>query len=417
MSDTYTERRDDDDNGGFVGPGYKKQAEIDALAAGGTVSGGGTTDYWDEFDVGYEALGEIGIMKPVYDDTGRIIGWNATGDINDPMERTYESLWGQLDEATGRTVDPITGDITYQNQFGDLSSWMNQQGYAMYDPMARDTGGQFTDPTMQNMQSLIDQLTQGPSAMELSQATAYAEQIMGMDPGTYAQIVGGLRQASEQDISQFQGMSAQERAVRERANRNELRGMEEMTTRMLDNIAASTGSTSRAYAAADQALGQINDAQIQQSLAIYNDDYVRKTAESDKAMQRYQLAVQNGQMSQAQYLDILNQNKSLAFQGYATQVNTMLQQNSQYLQQYQTDLTAISANIDNIYKAINMEMGIDEKIMQDIGEKYQMEIAPILTQMDMALTALQLQNASEAEKTASAGNFLTGVIGILGLIF
>lgn len=346
--------------------------------------------YKEEFEEAAEGIKDVDMWEPYYDEDGRLVGWidpaNPGTYVDNPdgsrtfipnLVKDYSSLWSQLDEAKAMEIPGI-------------EDWMTEQGYDFYDPMARDEAGAFTDQTMQEMQALIDQLTTGPSAMELDQATAYAERTMGLDPGTYAEIVGGLREASMRPIGEMEGLTDEERAIRERINRNELRGMEERAGRLLDNIMASTGSVSRSYAAADQAISQINDVQLQQQMAIYNDDFMRKQAESDKAMQQYQLAVQNGQMSQAQYLEILQQNKSLAFQGYAVQVNTMMQQNQQYLQMYGADMMAIEANINNIYKAIQMEIGIDEKAISDMEAAYQREIAPFLLQMDIALQELEL---------------------------
>ena len=350
----------------------------------------------ENYDVLADQAGDVSMGEPIYDENGRIIGYKKDGE----QIADYTGLWDQLDTAKEMGVP-------------DLNSWMDQQGYNFYDPMAKDDTGQFTDQTMRDMQGLIDQLTTGPSAMELDQATAYAEQTMGLDPGTYNEILNGLRQASEQPISEMQGMSEEERAVRERANRNELRNMEERATRMIENIQASSGSIARSYAAADQAISQINDAQIKQDLAIYNDDFQRKMAESDKAMQRYQLAVQNGQMSKSQYLQMLQQNKALAFQGYATQVNTMMQENQQYLQMYQSDMAAIQANIDNIYKSIQMEIGIDEKAMNDIERQYNMEMAPILTQMNIA--AQQIEQAESEISTYNIFNFLVDAAAVVAM--
>ncbi len=338
----------------------------------------------------------------------------------DPFSLDWET--GVVTDETGEVIKDY-GDLyadvetARTTEIPELDTWMTDQGYDFYDPMARDTGGQFTDPTMQAMQAMIDQLTTGPTTMELGQATAYAEQVMGLDPGTYAETVGGLRQSSEQDIGAFQGLTDEERALRERSNRNEMRGMEERASRMINNIQASTGSASRSYAAADQAISQINDVQIQQDLAIYNDEYMRKTQESDKAMQRYQMAVQNGQMSQAQYLEILTQNKGLAFQGYATQVNTMMQQNQQYLQQYGADLQAIGMNIDNIYKGINAEIGIDAAMMDFVSEQYDMAMAPVLFELNNLYAQLQQEKADEAADQATLFGWLGLGVALLAIPF
>jgi len=375
--------------------------------------------YIEDFEAAAEGIQDVAMWEPVYDDDGRLIGWrdpSAEGHWEDAgggdqvwvepgLVKDYSSLWEQL-------------DIAKETEIPGIEEWMTAQGYDFYDPMARDEAGTFTDQTMQEMQALIDQLTTGPSAMELDQATAYAERTMGLDPGTYAEIVGGLREASMRPIGEMEGLTDEERAIRERINRNELRGMEERAGRLLDNIMASTGSVSRSYAAADQAISQINDVQLQQQMTIYNDDYMRKKAESDKAMQQYQLAVQNGQMSQAQYLEILQQNKSLAFQGYAVQVNTMMQQNQQYLQMYGADMMAIEANINNIYKAIQMEIGIDEKAISDMEAAYQREIAPFLLQMDIALQQLELaqsQLTGFEDWLAPLASYVSFAVDVIGL--
>lgn len=353
--------------------------------------------YKDTFNSAADKLNSLKPDIPIYDDQGRITGYkNAdTGEI----DRDYSSLWNQLDTAKAQGIPT-------------LNDWMSQQGYQMNDPMAKDANGNYQNQSMQGLQDLINQFKNGPSTAEQNQATNYAEQTMGMAPGTYSQVMGGLMDAANKPISDFQGMSDQERAVRERANRNEAREMEERATRMIDNITASSGSVARSYAAADQAVSQINDVQLQQQMAIYDDDYKRKTAESDKAMQRYQLAVQSGQMSKAQYLDILQKSKSMAFQGYATQINTMMQQNQQYLQMYQGDTQAIEANINNIYKAINAEIGIDDKSMKDMQDMYQIQMAPLLQQMDIA--SQQLDMAKADESTFNLGQFLLGAGEVIG---
>ena len=335
---------------------------------------GNRDPYIDAYEDAAGGIAGVETWVPIYDDTGRLIEWQ---DAEGNTMREYDSLWEQLDTARDTEVP-------------DLNSWMDEQGYEMYDPMARDESGAFTNQTMQDMDALIQQLTTGPTAMDNDAAIDWAAQSSGKTREEYDAWKANLESQSEMATEDHIGMSDEERAVRERYNRNELRQMEQTSTRLIDNIRASSGSVSRAYATADQAIGQINDAQLQQSITMINDDYMRKSAESDKAMQRYQIAEQNGQMSRAQYLDLLSQNKSMALQGYAQQVNTMLQQNQQYLQMYSVDMKAIEANINNIYRAIQMEMGIDEKSISDMERAYQREIAPYLLEMDIALQQLEI---------------------------
>lgn len=350
------------------------------------------------------------VMKPVYDDTGRIIGWNATGDINDPLEKDYSSLWDQLDEAK-------------ETDIPGLDDWMTEQGYDFYDPMAReastydpDTGeeifGDFTNKTMQDVQALIDQLTSGPTAMELSDAQAYAAQLMGIDPADYQSIVGGLLERGTADPYSLDVMSQEERDLRERINRNELRQMEERAGRFIDNIMASTGSASRSYAAADQAIQKINNQQLAMQLEISNEEIRRQERAQETSFDQWERMVAAGTMSQGEYLRLLNESKSMAFEGYALQVNTMMLKNQQYLQEYTADLNAIGMSIDSIYAAINMEIGIDEKAMRDIERQYQMELAPIIAQMDIALTNIQLAEAEAS--TFNLFQFLAGA-GILAI--
>jgi hypothetical protein len=351
-----------------------------------TMSPEQAADYWS--DEAVEAAS--GTLEPIYDDTGRTTG------LMDPTTgetvKDYGSLWEQL-------------DVAKETGIPSLDEWMTQQGYEYTSPLDSET--------MTQMQDLVTQLTTGPTAMELSDAQAYAAQIMGIDPADYQSIVGGLLGRATGELGALEGIPEEERALRERANRIELRGMEERASRMINNLQAATGSTSRAYAAADQAIRQINDAQLQQSLALAQDDYTRRVNQQETAERQWAQMVQAGQMGQAQYLNLLQQSKSMAFQGYALEINTMMQQNQQYLQQYQADAMAIEANINNIYKAIQMEIGIDEKAINDIQRAYDMEMRPILDQMNIALMEIERAEAEDAAAWGQVFDFITLGVSII----
>ena len=89
--------------------------------------------------------------------------------------------------------------------------------------------------------------------------------------------------------------------------------------------------------------------------------------------------------------------------------------NQQYLQQYGADLQAIGMNIDNIYKGINAEIGIDTAMMDFVSEQYDMYMAPILNDLNAALTRLQLEQAEEAEETSALFDFLSLGVDLIGL--
>lgn len=308
--------------------------------------------------------------------------------------KDYSGYYDQIEEAAATNIPT-------------LDEYMASNDYQFHDPLATDADGNYINPVMQNLVGLTDEMAGGPTDAELAEAKAYAADMLGMSPEEYQNTLLELSQAVEGGVNEAEGMSEEERALRERANRSELRQMEARAERQIENIQANTGSTSRSLAAADEAMRSINDAQIQQQVALADEEFRRQVAQYEGQQQMWQQMVQSGQMAKSEYLNLVQKSKAQAFQGYAAQMNAMFQQNQEYLQRYENELRAVEASINNTYKAVMTEMGVDAALMDFVEQSYNMEMAPLLTQVDLLLGQQELALAEEESNQSAWMDFLT----------
>lgn len=349
-------------------------------------------------------------------------------------QQQTDSLINQVNEIDPYTINWDEGKVydsegnlvkdysEYYSQIADaqatnipsLDEYMQDKGYSFNEPMATDEFGNYINPTMQNIDQLTEDFRSGPSEAELAESDAYAARQLGMTVEEYQARMDDLSVAMEGGISEMEGMSEEERELRERANRNDLREMEIRAERQIENIQANTGSASRSLAAADEAMRSINDAQIQQQVALADETFRRQTMEYEAQQQQWQQMVKSGQMARSEYLQLVQNSKAQAFKGYALQIDTMFQQNQDYLQRYQSDLKSVAMALDNTYKAINAEMGVDTAMMDYVEQQYNREIAPLLNEIDLNLQQQELQAAQDAAENDFL-DYFTAAISFVAL--
>ena len=129
-----------------------------------------------------------------------------------------------------------------------------------------------------------------------------------------------------------------------------------------------------------------------------------------------------GMMSQEQYADAMYKNRTAALQGYAQQLTT-------HLQQTQTDIEAFKAHADVMYKQIMADIGLNESLLNQAQEYYEMYMAPYYADLERYSLQLQekgvqvqedaLQNQKDSDKTtavlggAGTGATIGGGIGAM----
>ncbi len=359
----------------------------------------------------------------------------TTGSGENDLEQTIQDLAEQaagveidtIDWENGQVIDAegnVVKDYSdYYDQIKEaaetnipsLDEYMTENEYQFNDPMAQDAEGNYTNPVMQDIEGLISEMRGGPTEADQQAADEYAAGMLNMSLEEYQAAMDELFTAVNAEIGEMEGMSEEERALRERYNRNELRVMEERAQRQIENIQASTGSASRSLAAADEAMRSINDAQVQQQVAMADEVWRRKESEHAAKERQWALMVENGRMAKSEYLRLVQDSKAQAFKGYALQIDAMYQQNKEYLERYKTELESVGMALDNTYKAVMTEMGVDAAMMDLVEDRYNMEMNPILTQLSILMGQTDMAMAQEEQDQSNMMGWVTIAIQTLGL--
>lgn len=329
---------------------------------------------------------------------------DAYNDIAPPPEAVDDDGDGRPD----RLINPETGetlqDYTRINDMLDEASAAGQS-LPSYDEWLSNTGRTHTEITgsdpYQGLQQLTAQMEAGPTEGEWDDAYNHAARLMGLTGEEYYEMVGNLERQAAQG---GEGFSDEERALRERDVRAQTRYAEERAQRMIENIRANSGSSTRAYMAADQALRQINDYELQQQVALADEEMRRQEADREAMLRQAEQMVGRQQMGVQQYITLLENSKARAFEGYAMQMNAVFQQNAQYLQMHQQEMGRVQQHVENMYTAINAEMGVSQHISQQIQDYYGMELAQYQAALSAITADFQLEATSWAiEDQARAG--------------
>ena len=311
-------------------------------------------------------------------------------------------LKNSQDYAAGatQTAKSILGDLQ-GTDIQSFSDWLTGKGLDYTDPTQTDAYGGLT--------SLADKLSSGPSAQDLQGASDYAGQNFGMTGDQLSTTMGDLTNQMTAGPEAMQGMSPEEYALRQREIRNTIRGSQTQAAQMIDTIMGETGSRARALQAADQQLSSINDSEVKQQVALADEAYNRKLAQYQGIQNTWNTMLQSKQVSESAYLTNISNMQSQALQAYATQINTTLARNQQYLSMYSADEKAVMDHAGIMYEAANLSLGIS-KAEVDIAHSYYEE------QMAPYYDALKAWEIEEANKPNILGAILGGLEAIGGAI-
>lgn len=376
----------------------------------GDAVGWGEGEWYEGWGVGDESGAYQGFLGT---------GGEGTGPMGTPSERAVDAKTGEYEEymETARedseeAMQPIKDKIAaMEKAAGDIPTfeeWMQDQGYALNDVQGSDA--------MAGLEALTEQLAAGPSDEDYDAAYANAARLMGLSPEEAQMLLGNLTKQmagfeegmTEEELREagvldrFAGMSAEEETLRRRQNQSNIRQMEQRAQRLVQDSLADTGSTARMLQTADEATMQINNAQIQQDAMLAQEQFERQFAQFESQKQTWQQMVQTNQMGTQQYIQNMQQSMGMAMQGYAQQINALFQENQQYLQQYEADRNTLVAQVDAMYKAATLELGVAQAEIDMMESLYNAQVLP-------ELTALQNQLAAEEMETDWWGVLLGGV--------
>lgn len=359
--------------------------------------------------------------------------WNPDTGVPETWRRKAGYNYGKPMPAGAWEKDPTAKDWT--DTYGEIkgmpgemekrglssfNDWMTSQEYTM-----GDTGNQ-----MSALETLRTQLMNGPTDEDYGAGWDRAAQGLGVTGDELTAMLGNLTNQMAGGISGQEGLSADEMALRERAKRSALKETEQYTSKMLDNVLASSGSRGRYLSQGDEALQAISDQQLKYDLSIQQEDADRRQQEYEAKSKTWAAMWQAGQMTQQQFLENIRQDRSLALQTTATEISAIMQKNQQYLQMYGADLQAFELYANTVFNSINAEMGLDQHVLDMTSELYNQALAPYaaaLVEYDKQFAAYQQDyaefwNAQILDQQTQQNNqtqttaIITGVLGFVGTI-
>lgn len=401
-----------------------------------------TKDYEDQYNPDTETdvtqtepvlTGGVTRYNPALDDSGDITGTTTPTPTTDvggtDIDSLIEEVLGSIPDATvpvlvddngdgraDRIVDGETGETILD--LANINDYLSQIDMAIedmpsFDQWLANNGLSRFDVQSSDAYAGLQELSNVDTEADTLAAQQYTAESMGLTLEEYQSLLGQLEE--EVSISDFEGFTDEEAALRERELQNSLRVAEERASRMIESVRANTGSTTRALMLADDSIRQINDYEIQSRVAMADEAYNRQVANYEAREAYLARLVDYGQITSTQYLNQLNQNRSLAFQAYSAEINSMMDQNAQYLSQYQADIDAINQNIQNMYDAVNLELGVNEKYLSLMEQYFEQQTAEWWNDLAMAAASLQLEQLQYDVDTQGYQTLLDTITTIVSL--
>ena len=249
---------------------------------------------------------------------------------------------------------------------------------------------------------------------------------------------GGVR---KRGVTDHEGLNEQELLNMRRDVHNTVETMRDDMDRAIDAIAGETGSTSRAIMAADEARRRIANVQVQGALGIMSQDFARKQYAFEAERDQMQLMVQQGAMSQQQYLQTVQTNRAITLQSWAQRMDTTLAaykgEQASMLQAFGQDQQAINDYISNTRAVVEMDLGVRNAIDLGMDKAWERHVGPYLAQLESMIMQVALggqglealftkesldqakdaqADAVRAQKRADFINLFMAILGTVGKV-
>lgn len=400
-----------------------------------------TKDYEDKYNPDTETdvtqtepilTGGATRYNPAFDDSGDITTpttptTTTTNTSGTDIDSLIEEVLGSIPEATvpvlvddngdgraDRIVDGETGETILD--LANINDYLSQIDLAIedmpsFDQWLANNGLSRFDVQSSDAYAGLQELSNVDTEADTLAAQQYTAESMGLTLEEYQSLLGQLEE--EVSISDFEGFTDEEAALRERELQNSLRVAEERASRMIESVKANTGSATRALMLADDSIRQINDYEIQSRVAMADEAYNRQVANYEAREAYLARLMDYGQITSTQYLNQLNQNRSLAFQAYSEEISAMLDQNAQYLSQYDSDIKAIETNINSMINAVNLELGVNQDYLTLMEQYFEQQTAEWWNDLAMAAASLQLEQLQYDVDTQGYQTLLDTINSIL----
>lgn len=240
------------------------------------------------------------------------------------------------------------------------------------------------------------------------------------------------REQLPRGLADAQGLSEEELDLRRSQHANSMRMLQEQADRDIDAIYGESGSSMRAFQAADSYRRQIVDANARHQYGLIMEDTMRREADFDAKLGRYQLLSAQGLAGQQAAVQMIMQDRASQLQGFALQINTAAAQNQQ-LQALSAHDQAMVESMVSQYNAISdRELGLDLAISHSMDKAYERHVRPAMISFEarmqqaaMSLTAyqssmsarmqqLQIESQERIAREQAAAQRSQGLFGFIG---
>jgi hypothetical protein len=292
--------------------------------------------------------------------------------MNGSGEMRYETVLPG--DATGRApgiYDKASGQLI--QAYGDTTA-LEEQNAGITSKLASLSNGQSDDylSALAAMQEAQGKVTGGITEADTEAGYNRLDTLMG---GDYKGTMDALSGSVGSGITGQEGLSAEEKALYERANEKTLAMETSSAQRTLNSVRASTGSTMAFLASADEVRMSISNLRTQQDVGLLNADMARKEKNYQNKAEQYYGLLEQGRISIDEYEDGLRAERFNAFQATASTLTQIASRDSEEIQ----NLTRLA---DVIYAQINAQNAKDKEAYQTWIDRANQNVAPIKNLLD-----------------------------------
>ena len=209
--------------------------------------------------------------------------------------------------------------------------------------------------------------------------------------GSARELQDWLRQARQDvpdNVSAAEGLSGEDRAVMDRQHRAATAEMYDQMERDIDAISGETGSTMRAFQAADGYRRQISNANLRYVVSVAQEDWVRKQTNFEARRSRYERMVEQGLMAQSQAATSIAEDRAIQMQALAIQIATAQAQNAQLMALSQHDQMMLNNYVGQLLNVANMDMGMGVAVREEMDKAFERHVRPYALRMESYLQGL-----------------------------
>ena len=298
-------------------------------------------------------------------------------DVTDVMEGATTTA----EERFGPIYGKIEDLAAKAGEFQSFDEWLATSGKAL---------GSYDAP-LAGVQALTDKWQTGPNAADYDAAFGHAARLTGLDAAQMQTMLAGLaEEVGPGDANLMSGLTDAEMEAMRRVDQATLRDMEARSLRLVQDTMADTNSTARMLQTASEQTTKMNSAQIAQDYARVQANGDRQVMQLQSKIQTWQTLLETNQMGVDEYISNLEEGASMAFQGYALEMNTIMQQNQELFQEYQGDLQAMIAGIEATYSAIQLEIGATAAELDYANQLYMQHLQPIMDELQLMITEQEM---------------------------